>query len=69
MRSGPRCSSSSRASTRRPAAFETVRAKAVEAERDRAIQDGGHYDTASAVLQVGVVLVSAEIVTGRVARA
>ena len=45
------------------------RAKAAEAERDRAMHDDGRYDTASALLQVGIVLASAGIITGMVALA
>ena len=45
------------------------RAKAAEAERDTAMHDDGRYDTASALLQVGIVLASAGIITGMVALA
>ncbi|CAH2602494.1 conserved protein of unknown function [Rhodovastum atsumiense] len=41
-----------------------ARAKQAEAERDEAIRRDSRLDTASAVLQVGIVLASAAIVTG-----
>ena len=42
----------------------TARAKAAEHERDEAIRMDGRYDTASALLQVGIVMASAAIITG-----
>ena len=42
----------------------TARAKAAERERDEAIRMDGRYDTASALLQVGIVMASAAIITG-----
>jgi len=45
------------------------RAKAAEAERDRAMHDDGRYDTGAALLQVGIVLASAGIITGTMALA
>jgi hypothetical protein len=47
----------------------TERAKAAEAARDRAMHEDGRFDTASALLQVGIVLASAGIITGMVALA
>ena len=41
-----------------------ARAKQAEAERDAAIRMDGRYDTASALLQVGIVMASAAIITG-----
>jgi hypothetical protein len=43
------------------------RARAAEAARDAAITEDGRYDAASAILQVGIVLASAGIITGMVA--
>jgi Domain of unknown function (DUF4337) len=43
-----------------------ARAKQAEQERDEAIQMDGRYDTASALLQVGIVMASAAIITGAV---
>jgi hypothetical protein len=40
------------------------RAHEAEAARDRAMHEDGRYDTAAALLQVGIVLASAEIITG-----
>jgi Domain of unknown function (DUF4337) len=45
------------------------RARRPEAARDQAMHEDGRYDTASAVLQVGIVLASAGIITGMVALA
>ena len=45
------------------------RAKAAEGSRDRAMHEDGRYDTASALLQVGIVLASAGIITGTAALA
>ena len=44
-------------------------AKAAEAARDQGMHEDGRYDTASALLQVGIVLASAGIITGMVALA
>ena len=44
----------------------TARAKAAEHERGEAIRMDGRYDTASALLQVGIVMASAAIITGTV---
>jgi Domain of unknown function (DUF4337) len=41
-----------------------ARAKRAEEERDAAIRTDGRYDTASALLQVGIVMASAAIITG-----
>jgi hypothetical protein len=41
-----------------------ARAKQAEQERDEAIRMDGRYDTASALLQVGIVMASAAIITG-----
>src|SRR3712207_472521 len=41
-----------------------ARAKQAEHERDEAIRTDGRYDTASALLQVGIVMASAAIITG-----
>ena len=40
------------------------RAKTAEAQRDRALAAYHHYETASAALQIAIVLASAEIITG-----
>ena len=45
------------------------RAKAAEAARDQGMHDEGRYDTASALLQVRIVLASAGFITGMVALA
>ncbi|MBC4019103.1 DUF4337 family protein, partial [Siccirubricoccus deserti] len=45
------------------------RARAAEAARDRAMHEDRRYDTAAALLQVGIVLASAGIITGMVALA
>lgn len=44
-----------------------ARAKEVEAERDRAMKADGRYDAGAALLQVGIVLASAGIITGTIA--
>ena len=44
-----------------------ARARAAEAERDRAMREDGRYDAAAALLQVGIVLASAGIITGAAA--
>ena len=41
-----------------------ARAKAAEAKRDRALAAYHHFETASAALQIGIVLASAEVITG-----
>jgi hypothetical protein len=41
-----------------------ARAKQAEQERDEAIRTDSRYDTASALLQVGIVMASAAIITG-----
>ncbi len=46
-----------------------AKARAVEAERDRAMKEDGRYDAAAALLQVGIVLASAAIITGTAALA
>jgi hypothetical protein len=40
------------------------RAKAAEARRDRSLAAYHHYETASAALQIAIVLASAEVITG-----
>ena len=40
------------------------RAKAAETQRDRALAAYHHYETASAALQIAIVLASAQIITG-----
>ncbi|MFZ4411228.1 MAG: DUF4337 domain-containing protein [Paracraurococcus sp.] len=45
------------------------RARDAEAARERAIQDDGRYGTASALLQIGIVLASAAIISGMMALA
>ena len=45
------------------------RAKAAEAARDQGMHEDGRYDTAAALLQVGIVLASAGIITGTMALA
>ena len=40
------------------------RAKTAEAQRDRALAAYHHYETASAALQIAIVLASAQIITG-----
>ena len=45
------------------------RARAAEAVRDQAMHEDGRYDTAAALLQVGIVLASAGIITGTAALA
>jgi hypothetical protein len=40
------------------------RAKAAETTRDRSLAAYHHYDTASAALQIAIVLASAEVITG-----
>ena len=45
------------------------RAKAAETARRQGMPDDGRYDTAAALLQVGIVLASAGIITGMVALA
>ena len=44
-----------------------ARAREAEAARDRAMREDGRYDAAAALLQVGIVLASAGIITGTVA--
>ena len=44
-----------------------TRAKEVEADRDRAMKEDGRYDAGAALLQVGIVLASAGIITGTIA--
>ncbi len=44
-----------------------AKARAAEAERDRAMREDGRYDGAAALLQVGIVLASAGIITGTAA--
>lgn len=46
-----------------------LRARAAEAARDQGMHEDGRFDTASALLQVGIVLASAGIITGMVALA
>jgi hypothetical protein len=46
-----------------------ARARDAEAARDRAMREDGRYDAAAALLQVGIVLASAGIITGTVALA
>ena len=46
-----------------------ARAREAEAARDRAMREDGRYDAAAALLQVGIVLASAGIITGTVALA
>ena len=46
-----------------------ARAREAEAARDRAMREDGRYDAAAALLQVGIVLASAGIITGSVALA
>jgi hypothetical protein len=41
-----------------------VRAKRAEAERDEAMRLDGRFDAASALLQIGIVMASAAIITG-----
>jgi len=43
--------------------------RTAEAARDQGMHEDGRYDTASALLQVGIVLASAGIITGMVALA
>jgi uncharacterized protein DUF4337 len=46
-----------------------ARAREAEEARDRAMKEDGRYDAAAALLQVGIVLASAGIITGAVALA
>ena len=46
-----------------------ARARAAEQERDRLMKEDGRYDAAAALLQVGIVLASAGIITGTAALA
>src|SRR5919205_1831508 len=41
-----------------------ARAKAAEAKRDRSLAQYHHFETASAALQIAIVLASAEVITG-----
>ena len=41
-----------------------VRAKAAEAKRDVSLASYHHYEVASAAIQIGIVLASAEVITG-----
>jgi len=45
------------------------RAREAEAAREKAIEDDGRYSTAAALLQIGIVLASAAIITGMMALA
>lgn len=46
-----------------------ARAQEAEAARDHAMREDGRYDAAAALLQVGIVLASAGIITGTIALA
>ena len=43
------------------------RAKKAEEKRDRSLAAYHHYETASAAVQIGIVLASAEVITGVIA--